>query len=72
MYLAGLALLLGFALIARSPAIGLLAVVFFLVFHTFVILYEEPALGRAFGSSYAAYRSSVRRWLPRRPTGRTS
>ena len=37
-----------------------------LVFHVFVVLYEEPTLRRQFGQSYVAYRESVRRWIPRR------
>lgn len=35
--------------------------------HAFVVLYEEPTLGRTFGTEYDAYRARVRRWLPRRP-----
>jgi protein-S-isoprenylcysteine O-methyltransferase Ste14 len=36
-------------------------------FHLFVIGYEEPTLGRRFGETYAEYRRSVRRWIPRLP-----
>jgi protein-S-isoprenylcysteine O-methyltransferase Ste14 len=35
------------------------------VTHLFVLLYEEPALGRAFGEEYARYRREVSRWIPR-------
>lgn len=35
--------------------------------HLFVIGYEEPTLGRAFGGTYAEYRRTVPRWFPRRP-----
>jgi len=34
-------------------------------YHLFVRYYEEPALGRLFGESYARYREAVPRWLPR-------
>jgi protein-S-isoprenylcysteine O-methyltransferase Ste14 len=35
--------------------------------HAFVVGYEEPTLERRFGATYAAYRKSVPRWLPRPP-----
>jgi len=35
--------------------------------HLFVIRCEEPTLGRTFGGSYAEYRRTVARWIPRRP-----
>jgi protein-S-isoprenylcysteine O-methyltransferase Ste14 len=38
-------------------------------FHLFVTSYEEPALGRRFGSTYADYRRAVSRWVPHRPRG---
>ena len=41
------------------------AAVVWLMFHTFVLVYEEPTLRRRFGSSYETYRRSVRRWWPR-------
>jgi protein-S-isoprenylcysteine O-methyltransferase Ste14 len=31
----------------------------------FVLLYEEPTLGKQFGSEYEEYRQRVPRWLPR-------
>lgn len=65
MYVGGLAILLGFGLILRSPAIVLLAGGFFLLAHLFVLLYEEPALEATFGESYREYKRRVGRWLPR-------
>ena len=43
-----------------------------IAYHLFVTIYEEPTLARLFGESYARYRESVPRWLPRwpAPTGR--
>ena len=65
MYLgAGLALA-GAALVYRSAAILGYLVLFGLVLQAFVVWYEEPTLARTFGADYAAYRSAVRRWLPR-------
>jgi protein-S-isoprenylcysteine O-methyltransferase Ste14 len=40
-----------------------------LLFHARVVLFEEPALARAFGDEFSAYRARVPRWLPR-PAGR--
>ncbi|HXM77088.1 MAG TPA: hypothetical protein VN971_09945 [Thermoanaerobaculia bacterium] len=37
-----------------------------LVFHAFVLLYEEPTLTAAYPAEYAAYRANVTRWIPRR------
>lgn len=38
---------------------------FFIVFHLFVLLYEEPALKKKFGRSYENYLKTVPRWFPR-------
>jgi protein-S-isoprenylcysteine O-methyltransferase Ste14 len=65
MYIGGLILLIGFGLYERSISILLLTLPLFLLFHLFVLLYEEPALTRKFGSSYEEYRRAVRRWIPR-------
>lgn len=40
------------------------AVVVFLVFHLFIIFYEEPTLKRKFGASFESYSKSVPRWIP--------
>ena len=61
---AGLALA-GASLFYRSPALLLYAVGFVLATHFFVVLYEEPALRRAFGTEYDLYCRRVRRWWPR-------
>ena len=39
-------------------------VVFFLVIHFFVVLYEEPTLRRTFGQEYESYCRQVKRWWP--------
>jgi protein-S-isoprenylcysteine O-methyltransferase Ste14 len=33
--------------------------------HLFVVFYEEPTLGKKFGTDYINYCRNVRRWLPR-------
>lgn len=35
------------------------------LFHSVVVLWEEPGLERRFGESYVQYRRAVPRWLPR-------
>ncbi len=64
MYLGAMATLLGFALVARSPAMLFLTVVFFLYAHLLTVLYEERTLERRFGESYRAYKGRVKRWRP--------
>ena len=40
------------------------AVFFFIAFHKFVTLYEEPALKKKFGKPYKDYLKRVPRWIP--------
>ena len=65
MYVAVLAIVLGQSLVLGSTALlgyaGLLAV----LFHAFVVVYEEPKLTAQFGSSYQEYQAHVSRWWPR-------
>lgn len=65
MYLGGMLILLGTALVLQSVTVGALAISFFVLTHLFVTLYEEPALERRFGASYRSYRQRVNRWIPR-------
>jgi protein-S-isoprenylcysteine O-methyltransferase Ste14 len=65
MYVAVLALVVGQALIFGSRDLLIYAGVIWLLFHMFVLVYEEPALERQFGQSYVAYKAKVRRWWPR-------
>lgn len=36
-----------------------------LLFHLFVLVYEEPTLGARFGSEYKVFCAEVPRWIPR-------
>jgi len=65
MYVGAVLVLLGEAALFVSVALVIYCAVFFVVAHSFVVLYEEPTLHRQFGQSYDAYRRSVRRWWPR-------
>jgi protein-S-isoprenylcysteine O-methyltransferase Ste14 len=64
---AGLALA-GAALFYQSWALLGYCVVFVMITHLFVTLYEEPTLRRTFGDAYARYCKRTRRWLPVRKT----
>jgi protein-S-isoprenylcysteine O-methyltransferase Ste14 len=57
------------AILGQGWLFGSMATVEYLVamavlFHLFVLLYEEPALGRKFGASYQRYCETVPRWVP--------
>jgi protein-S-isoprenylcysteine O-methyltransferase Ste14 len=67
MYVGGLLLLLGEALLLRAPVLLGYVAAFSIAVHLFVVVYEERALQRKFGESYDRYRATVPRWLPRRP-----
>jgi len=36
-----------------------------LLFHVFVLIYEEPALRASFGTEYESFCAEVPRWIPR-------
>ena len=50
--------------VAVGPYLLIYASVMAIVFHLFVVGYEEPALRRAFGQTYVQYTGRVRRWFP--------
>ena len=65
MYVAILVIVIGQSLVLGSGDLLQYAALLWLVFHMFVVLYEEPRLSSRFGPSYQAYRQNVGRWLPR-------
>ena len=67
MYIGAAATLIGAGLWLRSPGILALAAAGLVMAHLFVVFVEEPSLEKRFADSYRAYKSSVRRWIPRRP-----
>jgi len=67
MYLLYFAIVIGEAILYRSPALCGYALGFFALEHLYVVAVEEKALRRRFGAEYAAYCARVGRWLPRRP-----
>lgn len=66
-YLASVVLLVGQGLWLGSRAVLWYAAWMALLFHAFVVAYEEPTLRRTFGAEYDAYCRRVGRWLPRLP-----
>jgi len=64
MYVGVLSLIAGQAIWFESIQLLAYAAFAFLLMHAFVMLYEEQALKRKFGESYARYHDSVPRWIP--------
>ena len=65
MYVAVVALVLGQALFFGETRLLLYGAAGWLVFHLFVLAYEEPVLRRLFPDDYERYAAAVPRWLPR-------
>jgi protein-S-isoprenylcysteine O-methyltransferase Ste14 len=65
MYVAGLAVVLGQALLFGDGRLLLFGALFWLAAHIFVVGYEEPRLERTFGAQYRTFRANVPRWIPR-------
>mgnify|MGYP003338219751 FL=1 len=65
MYVAVVALIMGQGLILGQAGLLLYGVGIWLVFHAFVLAYEEPTLRRMFPDDYRDYFRHVPRWLPR-------
>lgn len=63
MYIGVLAMILGWAIWFGSGSVALYGVAVFLVFHLFVVFYEEPALSKQFGDQYREYCQKVPRWF---------
>ena len=67
MYIGAALVIAGCGILFQSPAVSLLAVVFIVLAHLFVVKYEEPGLKQRFGTSYRQYCERVHRWLPGAP-----
>jgi protein-S-isoprenylcysteine O-methyltransferase Ste14 len=65
MYVAVVAAILGQGMVLGSVALLQYGGVVWLLFHVFVLAYEEPSLRSAYGSEYKLFCSHVPRWLPR-------
>jgi protein-S-isoprenylcysteine O-methyltransferase Ste14 len=67
MYLGMGSVVLGEAVLFASWLLAIYLIVLVLVWHAFVVVWEEPTLERTFGEEYRSYRAAVPRWLPRLP-----
>jgi len=65
MYVAVVGAIFGQALIFGSRALLEYGALMWLLFHFFVLIYEEPALRASFGSEYQSFYAAVPRWVPR-------
>jgi protein-S-isoprenylcysteine O-methyltransferase Ste14 len=65
MYLAVASTILGQALLFGNVSLIAYGAFVWLLFHLFVLMYEEPTLSATFGSEYQSFRAGVRRWIPR-------
>jgi protein-S-isoprenylcysteine O-methyltransferase Ste14 len=65
MYVAVAIAIFGQGLILGSVALLEYGGLVWLMFHLFVLVYEEPALRASFGSEYKSFCAEVPRWIPR-------
>jgi len=65
MYVAVVSAILGQGLIFGNVTLLEYGGVVWLLFHLFVLVYEEPTLTASFGFEYSVFRSEVPRWIPR-------
>ena len=65
MYVAVASTILGQGLIFGNIRLLEYGAVVWLLFHLFVLVYEEPTLRATFGSEYESYCAAVPRWIPR-------
>ncbi len=66
-YIAALLVVVGEAWVFVSLPLLVYAGAAAVLFHLFVIGYEEPTLRRRFGKTYIEYLRTVPRWVPRAP-----
>ena len=63
MYVGVLGVIFGWALFFKALPLAAYGVCVALLFHLFVVIYEEPHLKKMFGSNYDEYCSQTGRWL---------
>jgi protein-S-isoprenylcysteine O-methyltransferase Ste14 len=65
MYVAVVAVILGQGLIFGNTDLLIYGGIVWLLFHAFVLGYEEPTLRATFGAEYEKFCAEVPRWIPR-------
>lgn len=63
MYLSGILMVLGEAIFFESFMILLYSFLLFLVYHFFIVFYEEPHLMKKYGQIYEEYMKRTPRWI---------
>jgi protein-S-isoprenylcysteine O-methyltransferase Ste14 len=64
-YVAVVVTILGQGLILGNATLLEYGGLVLLLFHVFVLVYEEPTLRASFGSEYKSFCAEVPRWIPR-------
>ncbi len=65
MYVAVVSTILGQGLVFGNVKLLEYGAIVWLLFHLFVLVYEEPTLEASFGSEYKQFCAQVPRWIPR-------
>jgi protein-S-isoprenylcysteine O-methyltransferase Ste14 len=65
MYLTVVSTILGQGLMLGNVTVLEYGALVWLLFHLFVLMYEEPTLRASFGSEYESFRAAVPRWVSR-------
>ena len=65
MYVAVVSAILGEGLFLGNASLLEYGAVVWLLFHFFVLVYEEPILSAGFGEAYSEFCAAVPRWIPR-------
>ena len=65
MYVGVAAVIFGQGILLGNASVLEYGAVVWLLFHLFVLLYEEPKLRSTFGEEYERFRAAVPRWIPR-------
>jgi len=60
-----IAIILGQGVLFGNVAVLEYGAIVWLLFHLFVLIYEEPTLRSTFGAEYQSYCAEVPRWIPR-------
>jgi protein-S-isoprenylcysteine O-methyltransferase Ste14 len=65
MYVAVVSTILGQGLLLGNVTLFECGGLVWLLFHLFVLVYEEPTMRASFGSEYKLFYTEVPRWIPR-------
>ena len=65
MYVGVISIVFGESILFRLFDLVAYALILCLMFHLFVVFYEEPTLRKKFGADYEEYCKAVPRWIPR-------